>query len=267
MTTNGSRGPLIAAGRTAEVFRYGDDRVVKLFRRGVAASKAELEASCATAAVLAGAPGPAVHGVVAIEGRHGIVFDRVDGDSLLDEIALDPMRVGSWARQFADLHHSVLSTTPSGLPSALDVMADRIERADITAQQRAVALGVLKAAPGGDSLLHGDFRPGNVILATTGAKLIDWADACTGPPSADIARTIWLISAGSPAGDGVNRRVLSALQRMFVRGYQRRITSRSRIDRRVISAWRLPIVATRLGEGSEAEEVALRTELARLTGT
>ncbi|MFO7699934.1 MAG: hypothetical protein R6W79_04945 [Acidimicrobiia bacterium] len=54
---------------------------------------------------------------------------------------------------------------------------------------------------------------------------------------------------------------------MFVRGYQRRITSRSRIDRRVISAWRLPIVATRLGEGSEAEEVALRTELARLTGT
>jgi aminoglycoside phosphotransferase (APT) family kinase protein len=267
VTVDGSLGSLIAVGRTSEVFRYGDDRVVKLLRRGSAGSDAELEASRATAASLAGAPAPAVHGVIAIDGRHGIVFDRLDGDSLLDEIALDPMRVGSWARQFADLHHSVLSTTPPGLPSVRDVMAERIERADITTQQRAAALSVLKAAPEGDSLLHGDFRPGNVILSAAGAQVIDWANACTGPPSADIARTVWLISVGTPGGDGVNRRVLSALQRMFLRGYQRRITSRSRIDRRVISAWRLPIVASRLGEGSDTEEVAVRTELARLTGT
>ena len=263
---DGSPGALIAVGRSAEVFRYGDDRVVKLFRRGFATSNVELEAFRASAAVLAGAPAPAVHGVVTIDGRHGILFDHVDGESLLDEIALDPMRVASWARQFADLHHGVLSTEPSGLPSVLDVMAERIERADVTAQQRASALGVLKAAPGGDSLLHGDFRPGNVIFASTGAQIIDWANACTGPPSADIARTLWLISVGTPGGDGISRRVLSALQRMFLRGYQRRITSRSRIDRRVIAAWRLPIVVSRLGEGSEAEEVALRTELARLTG-
>ncbi len=262
-----SPGPLLAAGRTAEVFGCGDDRVVKLFRRGFATSSVELEASRASAAVVAGAPAPAVHGVVTIDGRHGIVFDRIDGDSLLDEIALDPMRVGTWARQFADLHHSVLSTKASGLPSALEVMAERIERADITAQQRATALGVLKAAPGGDALLHGDFRPGNVILGSGGSQVVDWVNACTGPPSADVARTMWLISAGAPVGDGVNRRVLSALQRMFLRGYQRRITSRTRIDRRVVAAWRLPIVASRIGEGSEAEEVTLRNEIERLTAT
>ncbi len=267
MTAHGSKGPLIAAGRTAEVFGYGDDRVVKLLRRGVSAPDADLEASRAAAAVLAGAPAPAVHGVVTIDGRHGIVFDRVDGDSLLDEIALDPMRVGSWARQFADLHHSVLSTTPSGLPSLLDVMGERIEGADITAHQRAAALGVLKAAPDGDSLLHGDFRPGNIILAARGGQVIDWASASTGSPSADVARTMWLISVGTPAGEGVSRRVLSALRRMFLKGYQRRIASRAKIDRRVVAAWRLPVVASRLGEGSDAEEIALRTELARLTGT
>ena len=53
---------------------------------------------------------------------------------------------------------------------------------------------------------------------------------------------------------------------MFRKSYLKHITRAMRINRRVIDAWRLPVVAARLAEGVVNEDVALHAEVRRLTG-
>jgi aminoglycoside phosphotransferase (APT) family kinase protein len=255
----------IAVGRTSEVYALGEDRVVKLLRDGFPKDMIDLEAAKTAAAHEAGVPAPAVHGTVEVDGRPGIIVDRVDGDLLIDELVFEPMRIRSWARVFADTHVSTLSVSSQDLPDVRDVLEGKIRAADITEGQRSAALTVLAAAPQDDAVLHGDFHPANIVVTADGPVLIDWMDGARGHPGADIARTLWLLSPATLPPDRPNRRLFLMLQGMFRRPYLKQCSRQLGIDRRVIDAWRLPVVAARLAEGVEWEEAALRTELDRLT--
>ena len=59
----GSKGPSIAAGRTAEVFSWNEDRVLKLYLAAYPAATVDYEARIAAAAHTAGLPVPAVEDV------------------------------------------------------------------------------------------------------------------------------------------------------------------------------------------------------------
>jgi hypothetical protein len=79
---------LIASGRTAEVFAWGEGRVLKLDRpewNGLSA----LEVSALAAIAGIGVPAPLAHGTVTVDGRAGVVLDRVDGPILSELIATD----------------------------------------------------------------------------------------------------------------------------------------------------------------------------------
>ncbi len=257
----------IATGRTAEVYTVGDDRVVKLLRKGFDPGMIERESEHMEAAHRAGVACPAVHGVVHVDGRAGLVMDRIDGDLLLDEIALDPMRLRQWARMFADSHAETMNCTTADLPDVREILLAKINRADIPTRQRSVALSVLDAAPAGDAVLHGDYHPGNVVITREGRWLIDWIDAAKGHPGADIARTLWLSSSATMSPSMPKRRVFVTIQTMFRRWYRTRVIAKTGVDRRVVDAWRIPVVAARISENIEWEDEALRAELDRLTGS
>lgn len=261
-----SIGPEIAIGRTAAIHGYGDDRVIKILRPGFAASALDHECRVASSAAEAGVPAPAVHGVIEADGKRGLVFDRIDGDLLSDELALDPMRYRQWARTLAEAHTAILSSSAPDLPDRAEVMAERIGRARLDSAVRDAALDILAKAPGGDAVLHGDFHPGNVFVTMDGPVVIDWIDATRGHPSADIARTEWLLTAGETPGEGLNRRVIDRLRKGFVKQYLARVTRATAVNRKVVDAWRIPTLAARLAEGVENEEQQITEELERLIG-
>lgn len=256
----------IAAGRTSVVIEHGDDHVVKLLRPGFDTASIEREASLMSAARDAGAPVPASHGQIEVDGRPGLILDRVDGELLSDEIALDPMRYRQWARTLAATHADILSRSSSDLPRRIDLLAEQIERADVEPRIRSAALDVLGKAPDGDTVLHGDFHPGNLFVTRTDPVVIDWADAARGHPSADIARTLWLLTGTETPGEGLNRRVVDRLRKGFVKQYLTRVTRTLGVNRRLVEAWRLPILTARVSEGIESEEATITAELRRLIG-
>ena len=256
----------IAKGRTAAVYPVGDDRVVKVLEDGFDPSMISAEAAKMDAAHRAGAPAPVVYGTTEVDGRPGLVMSMIEGDLLIDEISIDPLRVRQWSRIFAATHVDTLTRTTEDLDDVRDVLRAKIERTDLDHEQRSIALRVLDAAPAGDHVLHGDFHPGNIILTKEGPVLIDWIDATRGHPGADIARTLWLMSPATVAPSAPNRRVLVAIQAMFRRWYRSRVIAGTKVDRRVVDAWRLPVVAARLDENIEWEDEALRAEVDRLTG-
>lgn len=259
-------GEPVGVGRTAVVSAFGPDRVVKILRPGFGTEALDREERLTAAAVAAGAPAPAVHGIVDVDGERGLVLDRIDGELLSDDLALDPMRYRQWARTLASTHIEILGTTSTDLPARNDVLAERIGSAELPRSQRTAVLDILAKAPDGDAVLHGDFHPGNVLTTMRGAVAIDWIDAARGHASCDIARTEWLLTAGAAPGEGLNRRVVERLRKGFVKHYLHRVTRSLRIDRRVVDAWRLPIMAARLDEGVESEEGFIRSELQRILG-
>lgn len=257
----------IATGRTAEVFAVSGGRVVKLLRPGSRRSVGEAEAAKTRAARATGAPAPEVLGTVDIDGRHGIVFEHVEGDSLIDEIVFEPLRLTSFAKVFVDVHQQILSSDSEDLPLVTDVLRRKIRAADLPAAIRNAAIEVVAAAPDGSAVLHGDYHPGNVIMAPPGPVVIDWVDAARGPASADVARTLLLLSTATSGEGTPNRRMVSAFQGTFRRSYAKRIRRAVGIHPKVLDAWRLPMAAARLSEGlPAAEEDVLRAQLEKWAG-
>jgi len=81
-------GRLLAAGQRAEVFEFGI-RVVKLCRFTGSKRVTFREASIHAAVEALGLPVPAVWGVQQIDGRWGILFDRVNGVSFAEQMRSD----------------------------------------------------------------------------------------------------------------------------------------------------------------------------------
>ena len=83
-------GPLIAEGRTAEVFAWGPNEVIKLARDSGTTSWMDSEAKVAGAVADAGIPAPRVVEVVTVDERRGIVMERVEGPTMLTLLTTRP---------------------------------------------------------------------------------------------------------------------------------------------------------------------------------
>ena len=88
-------GRLLAAGNVAEVFECGP-RVVKLYRSPAAKAVAFREAAIHAAVGAMGLPVSAVWGVRCIEGRWGIVFDRISQPSFADQMRGNPDAIADY---------------------------------------------------------------------------------------------------------------------------------------------------------------------------
>jgi hypothetical protein len=98
------KGPLIGRGRTADVYAWGSDRVLKLYQSWMPATPIEREFVITCTARTAGLPVPAAHELIEIEGRLGIVFERIEGISMLKVLETQPLRFAAVAHQLAELH-------------------------------------------------------------------------------------------------------------------------------------------------------------------
>ena len=74
-------GPLLAKGRTAEVYAWGEGKVLKLFVEGRGADQVEYEFALAQKIAAAGLDIPAAFETREIRGRHGIIYERITGRS------------------------------------------------------------------------------------------------------------------------------------------------------------------------------------------
>jgi hypothetical protein len=81
---------LIGKGLTSEVFSWGEDRVLKLNLAWVPATTAQREFAVTRAVHAAGVNVPAVFELVQVGERHGIVFERVHGPSMVNEVEKRP---------------------------------------------------------------------------------------------------------------------------------------------------------------------------------
>jgi aminoglycoside phosphotransferase (APT) family kinase protein len=250
----------LGAGREAEVFAWDEGRVLRLARDPLRHGMIEREANALAAAHDAGASVPAVHERVTVDGRPGVVLDRVDGIDLLDWLASRPWAIRSVARTLGAEHAALHRIeAPATLPALRDDLRHRLESPLVPEDVRRRALERLDQLPDGDWLLHGDFHPANLLRTANGCVVIDWTNGTGGDPAADVARTILLAGDGTLPDDApsVLRLVASFARRLLVAGYLRAYARVAPLDRAVVDRW-LPVwAAARLAEDIASERAFL----------
>ncbi len=98
-------GEPFATGRSAEIFTWPEnDWVLKLFEPDYPSESADLEQQSIDEALRLGVPTIAGHGRVEVDGRPGLLLDRVRGDSLTKQAERNPLKIRSGARALATTH-------------------------------------------------------------------------------------------------------------------------------------------------------------------
>jgi aminoglycoside phosphotransferase (APT) family kinase protein len=142
---------------------------------------------------------------------------------------------------------------------AREIMAARIEDAGLPAQLRDFAARLLDGLPDGDRVCHGDYHPGNVLVAADRVSVIDWVGAARGVPEADHARTLLLLRRADPlpGTPALSRALMTAGRSVFAHGYTRGYTGGSPRPLRQVDSWLIVHTAARLSEGIDVERPGL----------
>jgi hypothetical protein len=182
-------GRLLAAGRYCDIYELGAERVLRRYRD--AAAVPSWEADVMRLARARGVPVPEVFDVAGAD----LTVARVPGPTMLDDLARRPWRLRSHARALVELHRLVHQVpAPDSLSAPFGA---------------------------GESLLHLDLHPGNVIVSGAGPVLIDWQGAVRGPAAADLAHPYLLLATGTPPGGRLQRAITSSGQALFAAAFRR----------------------------------------------
>jgi uncharacterized protein (TIGR02172 family) len=254
----------IAQGATAEVFTWGEGKVLKLYRPGYPADEAEREARRTRAVAATGLRIPAVIELVMLEARSGVVFERVEGTTMLEVVLAQPDQCGRIAEEMAKLHASMHACEASSLPLQREALQQKIRSAHLlTDEAKDRALMALDRLPDGQALCHGDFHPSNVLMTERGPVIIDWVDATQGHPLADVTRTrLLLLHSSLPDSlSEAQRRRIAALRLQFWDAYRRQYALCRSYHPEELDAWMLPVAAARLSEAVSGEEAGALVNL------
>jgi len=236
------------------VFAWGDEQILKLYRPGWPRRTVEFEYRQALASQQTGYRVPQVDRVIEVDGRTGIIYQRVDGDTMLHVLMKQLYRFRYFARQMADLHAEMHTKTARDLESVHERLAGKIDAVEAFTEAEKQDLHTrLFQLPQDDKLLHGDFHPDNILLTDTGPVIIDWIDATLGHPLADVARTVVIFNFGVPPEEKIIRLLIGSITQIYLRRYFRQ----SPFAQADLDAW-LPVVAAgRLSEGISHEREPL----------
>ncbi|HXQ44962.1 MAG TPA: phosphotransferase [Acidimicrobiales bacterium] len=171
-------GALIASGRDADVFAYGDRLVLRRSRQG---RSMVAEAKVMEYARAQGYPTPAVDHLS--DDGTDLVMERVDGPSMVEVLGRRPWTLRANGALLGDLHRR-LHEIP--------------------------APDWVRPGPGPDgrSLLHLDLHPLNVLIGSSGPVVIDWTNAARGAGATDVALTWVLMAAGEIPGNRLKAAVM-----------------------------------------------------------
>ena len=238
-------GPRLGRGYYAEVFTYGEGKVIKLFDDGRDMESANHEARVTAVARESGIPAPKVYEVVTVNDRVGIVMERIDGENMIQWGTSLPWRVHTGAKLMARLHMDMHSNKGLDIPPPRESVLERIQSApgvEESVKQRAIEQ--ISTLPDGYSFCHGDFHPGNILMAPGNPVIIDWESGTSAHPASDVAKTVVLLQSGKPLERGIRRVIIEAARKYFLSVYLKEYFKLTGMTRDDVSPWLLPAAVT-----------------------
>lgn len=258
------KGQCIGKGRTASVYEWGKNEVLKLFNKGFSIGN---EAENCKVINSLGIPSPEVVRTIEIDDCQGIIYERINGTTMTKMIQSNSDSLSKYARMLAELHSMIHSYTVDFTPNLKRELGSKIlltTKLDMKTRKRIMV--EFDKLPEGNTICHYDFHPDNIIMSKRGPIIIDWANVLVGDPLADVTRTS-LILKSCAVQPGVTSSWLSDLNNsrqyfysVYINEYLK-LENKSNLD---LEPWEVPMAAVRLSEGIKEEEQQLITLIEKL---
>ena len=207
-----------------------------------------------------GLPVPKVYERVRINDREGIVFERIEGPSLLAELTHKPWKVNQYAKLLAELHVKIHEIpAPVHLGSQREWVKEEIIDAKefLTSELQHEIIALLDSLPDGNTLCHGDFHPGNIVMTKQGPVIIDWMTVSRGSAVGDVAITLVLLRAGKAPVRPIAQWLLDIIGNTFHSTYIKTYFQIHPEQQRHIRIWQIVMAASHSGVCVPEERVNL----------
>lgn len=237
-------GKIIGIGNTATIHELNEEKVLKLFFQGYPKEAIEKEFFNAKAVSNMVFEKPNVYDIVFCEDRMGIIYDKVKGESLVDWV----MKTGDvqrCAEYMAELHKSILRNNTIDVPNYKFFLEYNIVKGlSNSLENQKKALKVLEKLGNGNTLCHGDFHPGNILISDNHVVVIDFMNICHGDYLYDVARTVFLVEYTPVPEEMDNKEIVNQLKKALADLYLMQMN----VTRDMINDYLFVISAARVGE-------------------
>ncbi|MBD3193346.1 MAG: phosphotransferase [Candidatus Heimdallarchaeota archaeon] len=248
---------LIGRGRTAEIYHYEEEKVLKLFNKGFPEPIIDYEFKINRIVQEKFPFTPNIYDKIIVNGRIGLVYDFIPGPSLSDVFFQKPFRMFSLIKQLVNLQVKMHEIKVPELKSQLVYLKESIKNVDLLDEStKAQILNQIESLPDGDRLCHQDFHIENIIYSPKGLIVIDWMTARRGHPLGDVARTRYFIGFSAPI-DKIPfflRLPLKFARLIGRKYYESQYCQLTNYSKKEMKKWELVTLASRLDENIPEEK-------------
>jgi len=264
-------GKKIAEGACAEVFEWEDGSGSKVLKWAKAntnddAMRREYEINCIVWD--GGLPIAQPFELVELDGRIGIVFERVYGETVMVRLIRNGLllaesegksgegeEIRMIAREMARIHQSSGVQLPT---LQKDMLVYSINNPSfLTAEEKDAVIAILNNLPAKLVPCHGDPNPYNLLVQTDGSVVvIDWMCASMGNPEADLAEFILMMRyAILPSGipDTICKQ-FDRLREHMIEVFMDEYEQHGDVTYEDVQPWILPVAARKLNADGITEE-------------
>jgi uncharacterized protein (TIGR02172 family) len=249
---------MLAQGGQAEIYEIEGNKVLRVLRDTSNEKNLKNEIEIMKALKHKGITVPEVYGFIMIGDRPASIVERIYGDTMLKYIQKNPLKMKSYARILAKLHTELLSMREDVQLSHSRQRANYLIKlsSGLNNSQKEFAYTVLEELSEGDSICHGDFHPGNILMQNNLYYLIDWAGAYKGPAIADIAHT-YLLMKNTPRIPGIGwieYKIMKTCANLLAKTYIHELYRLQPFEWGEFSKWLVIKAAERTQHGMQTEQ-------------
>lgn len=245
----------IGLGATADVYRYNEKSIIKIFHENISESAIDKECEINNSIQSLGINVPLYGGRVIKDGRQAIIMEYIEGKSMFHKMLERDADLVQLANDFARLHNTIHKCKNIPFESEKTRLEKHIAYSDeLEPYILDKVLRLLDTLPDGDSLCHNDFHPDNIIVSEKGLYIIDWCDSSCGDPLADVARTSLVFDCVALPDDVPKdmRNTINMARKCFGTLYESAYANLMGVDTLPIKQWKVVEAAHRIH--CEAEE-------------
>jgi len=188
---------IIGEGYFAEVFEYGNNNVLKLFKEIYSKDSmnniAEIEFNISKYAYDNNIKTPKPKEIIHENNRIGIIYEKINGETLaklhnsknINEIIIKMVEL---QYRINKIDYKNNNYTYKKYFEHMIMICEYLSD-----KEKELLKENINKLPDGNKLCHGDFRPANIILIDDEYYIIDWGMGMQGTMAYDVAKTIMLM--------------------------------------------------------------------------
>lgn len=259
MKYNLEKMSLLAQGGEADLYEVDEYKILRVVRKNNSAPF-ENEKIIFPVLIKNNILIPKVYEYIQIGKNQAEVMERINGNTMLDNLMRHPFNIRNQIVQFAKMHQQILSIHGGNNLYSIEEVIEGFRKKPLKVEKEIFdfVIQILRGLPTGDSVCHGDFHPGNILVQGDKKYIIDWSGVHVGNYVSDIAHTYLLMThvPEIPGQSKILHKIISLAGKYIANLYLKEMHRLLNFDKKEFSKWLVVMTLFRVyfGLPSEQEE-------------